>query len=244
MALQGTLSDIGIIDLLQFPFAGRKTGELIVKSAKGRAALFYKEGVLVDARTERHEGQDAVVEVVDWEEGEFEFRPGVLAQRTTIELELHRVVMLALKTRDERRAEEQRKREEQTERERIRMEQIREHGIDPEACRQLEKIVRSQSAIRHASILGLNGDVLVEASSQEGEIEALEEMRLLVHTLRREHPRGALSRVFLEDSAGTLVAQVLGEGRLLVVLASPGVALGAASMLASKLAALFEKARS
>ncbi len=243
MALQGTLSDIGIIDLLQFPFAGRKTGELIVTSARRRAELFYKDGVLVDARTERHEGQDALVEVVDWEEGEFEFRPGVVAERTTIDLDLHRVVMLALKTRDERRAEEQRKRQEQSERERIRAEQMREHGIDPEACRQLETAVHSQSAILHVTILGLNGDVLVEASSQEGEIEALQEMLMLVHTLRREHPRGALSRVLLEDSAGTLVAQVLGEGRLLVVLACPGVALGAASMAAGKLASLFDKGK-
>ncbi len=244
MALQGTLSDIGIIDLLQFPFAGRKTGELIVTSGKQRAALFYKEGVLVHASTEQHEGQDAVVEVVDWQEGTFEFQPGVQAQRATIEQELHRVVMMALKTRDERRDEEQRRREEQAARDRVRSEQMRQHGLDPDACEQLEATVRNHSAVQHASILGLNGDVLLEAAASDGQIEALEEMRLLVHTLRREHPRGGLSRVFLEDAAGTLVAQVLGEGRLLVVLAAPGVALGAASMAAGKLAALFDKGKS
>jgi len=244
MALQGTLADLGIINLLQFPFAGRKTGELVVLSGRRRAALFYKDGALVDARTEHNEGQDAVVEVVDWEEGQFEFRPGAEAARVTIEIDLHRVVMLALKTRDERRLEEQRQREEQEMREREKREQLRERGLDAEVCKALESLVRSQNAIGHASVLGLNGDVLAEVTTLQGDLEGLDEMRLLVHTLRREHPRPGLTRVFLEDAAGTLVAQLLSEGRLLVALAAPGVALGAASMATGKIAGALDKGTS
>lgn len=244
MALQGTLADLGIVDLLQFPFAGRKTGELVVTRGSEQAAMYYRDGTLVDARTERHEGHDAVVEVVDWEEGRFEFRPGVEPQRTTIEMDLHRVVMMALKIRDERRAEEQRKREEEQERERLRREQWNEHGLDSAACQRIEALVQGQTSIRHASVLGLNGDLLFEVSTGKQELEGLEELRLLVHTLRREHPRPVLSRVFLEDAAGTLVAHVMSEGRLLVVLAGPGVALGAASMAAGKIAAALDKGAS
>ena len=39
MALKGTLADMAIIDLVQFPHAGRKTGQLIISGPKSLDSL-------------------------------------------------------------------------------------------------------------------------------------------------------------------------------------------------------------
>ena len=49
MALKGTLADIGIIDLIQFPHAGRRTGELVVTADDHEGRLYYDKGSLVHA---------------------------------------------------------------------------------------------------------------------------------------------------------------------------------------------------
>src|SRR5512146_1795421 len=103
MALKGTLADLDIVALLQVPAAGRKTGELAITGPSGEDGhVFYLEGRLVHAQVGTVAGQEALVEVVDWTQGEFEFRLDARCQETTIEGDLARAVMLALKMRDER----------------------------------------------------------------------------------------------------------------------------------------------
>jgi len=69
MALKGTLADLGIVDLIQFPHAGRKTGHLMITGPDGDARLFYENGALVHASLNDIHGMDALVRIVDWGEG-------------------------------------------------------------------------------------------------------------------------------------------------------------------------------
>ncbi len=98
MALLGSLMDIGIIDLLQFPHTGRKTGVLVVASPDDSARLHYLDGKLVHAITADVSGQDVLTEIVGWTEGEFEFRTNTApSEEHTIHADLHRAIMQALK---------------------------------------------------------------------------------------------------------------------------------------------------
>ena len=106
MALKGTLSDLGIIDLVQFPHGGRKTGKLVIAANGGEGHLYYDTGALVHAELGDFEGMAALVRMVDWTEGTFEFVPDTQPSRKTIELDLHRAVMNALRLHDELKAEE------------------------------------------------------------------------------------------------------------------------------------------
>ncbi len=103
MALYGTLEDIHIVDLIQFPKNGRKTGELRIAGPDAEAHLFYDEGQLRHAQLGAREGLDALVECIEWTHGDFEFRDGASAARETLHQDLHHTLMQALKLRDERR---------------------------------------------------------------------------------------------------------------------------------------------
>ncbi len=241
MALKGTLADLGIVDLVQFPFAGRKTGELIVDSGSRQAKLYYRDGELVDADAGGNSGAEVLVDVFDWEEGEFEFRPGVEASRVTIEEDLHRVVMKALKERDERRMEEQRRREEEEARKREAEALMEAQGLNADMCRQLGELLSKQSTLVHASVMAFNGDVIAEHSVKEQDLDGIELVRMALHGLRKEFPRTALSRILVEDEEGTSVALALSDGRLLIALAAPNTSLGAVSMASSKLAAMLNE---
>lgn len=114
MGLKGTLADLGIVDLIQFPHAGRKTGEMTITGKAGEAKLYYEKGALVHAVLDDHTGMEALVLLVDWTEGSFEFNPDVEADVRTIQVDLHRAVMQALKLHDEMKLEEEQKRAQQS----------------------------------------------------------------------------------------------------------------------------------
>ncbi|MDP8228067.1 MAG: DUF4388 domain-containing protein [Candidatus Electryoneaceae bacterium] len=116
MALKGTLEDLSIVELLQFPYAGRKTGKLIVQQGDNISELYYRDGKLIHAILDDKDGFEATVELVGWDAGFFEFIPDIAPDHTTITIDLHRLVMQALKARDERRFDEERKRVEEKKR--------------------------------------------------------------------------------------------------------------------------------
>lgn len=238
MALKGTLADLGIVDLVQFPFAGRKSGELIIVSGHMRADLYYRDGELVHAATEGSDGAEVLVTVFGWQEGEFEFRPGVDSPRVTIEEDLHRVVMKALKERDEQRMQEQQRKEEEEARRREHESLMEAQGRDTALCRRLSALLHEQSTLVHASLMGFNGDVIAEASIEEQDLDGIELVRMALHSLRKEFPRSSLSRILVEDEEGTSVALALADGRFLIVLAARTASIGAVSMASNKLATM------
>ncbi len=106
MAINGTLSDIGFVSLLQFPNSSRKTGLLTVITMDGKAEFYYRKGELVHAKYGQKTGSEVLVDIVDWTEGQFTFEPGVDPEETTIKDDLHHVLMWALKERDERKKDQ------------------------------------------------------------------------------------------------------------------------------------------
>ncbi len=107
MALVGTLKDIGIIDLIQFPHQGRRSGCLSISSGGDLAArLHYQQGSLVHAECGAYEGLDALVPLVDLQEASFSFDVSDSPTKKTIDVELHLALLQTLKIRDEQRAAE------------------------------------------------------------------------------------------------------------------------------------------
>jgi predicted regulator of Ras-like GTPase activity (Roadblock/LC7/MglB family) len=221
MALQGTLADLGIVDLVQFPYAGRKTGELVITSQGRTAQLYYVDGAVVHAEMGGMEGMEAIVSVVDLNEGEFEFRQDVSTDRRTIELDLHRVVMLALKTRDEKRLEAQ------------------QHGVRDEPEGKMERLLRDfvheTPVAEHVSVLAFNGEVTAQAARDGVDNDGLDELFVVLHDLRRNFPRAGLSRMLVEDELGTVGAVQLGDGRVVVLIAGRQSPMGAISVALKKL---------
>jgi hypothetical protein len=143
VALKGTLTDLGIVDLVQLPHVGRKTGQLVVTSPAGEAQLFYVNGAMVHARVGEYAGIDALSWVVDWREGSFEFQLDAVSPDKTISHDLPRTVMEALRLRDDRKLEDARRQAEEEAR-RLAEEEARRLA-EEEAQRLAEEEARRQA---------------------------------------------------------------------------------------------------
>ncbi len=232
MALKGSLADMAIIDLIRFPHSGRKTGHLIVSGDHGEARLSYENGSLVHATLGDVSGMEALVRMVDWGEGWFEFLPDIEPEARTIDLDLHRAVMQALKIRDELKAAAEEEKRAGTGPE--------ESGTDEALSAKLSEFLDFNEFALHATVLDSDGRVRASADGAQGSPEGVREMRSTLHSLMQSHPRGTLNRVLIEDDVGTVVLVRLQDGAGLIVIASEGASLGAVSMNVGRLAAQLE----
>ncbi len=232
MALKGTLDDFTIVELIQFPYAGRKTGQLAIAGSGDRSAmLFYSEGKVIHATSGDQEGFEVVVDLVGWEKGEFEFRQGVEADRTTIDMELHQLLMQALKTRDERRFEEEHRRlvsDEATPAITLPADELKA---------QLEKMAQADSSIEYTCIITSGNDLIAEAKHSAGDGENYRKLRESLAALIGSYTRPTLRRVMIDDDLGSVVLASLGDDRALIVVIpdTSGQSMGAVSLKVSKM---------
>lgn len=226
MALKGTLSDLGIIDLVQFPHGGRKTGKLVITANDGEGLLYYDTGSLVHAELGDFEGMAALVRMVDWTEGTFEFVPDTEPSRKTIELDLHRAVMNALKLHDELKAEEERRQAQEAE----------SQGKEEFLTSRLVEFVSSNDFVAHACVICREGALKAAANGRDGSPQNVETLRAALHKLLQSYPRGNLNRAYMVDEQGIVVLVRRNDGTGLMVIASREASLGAVSMSVGRLA--------
>ena len=231
MALKGTLDDMAIIELIQFPHAGRKTGHLRISGDQGEATLYYEGGSLVHATLGNASGMEALVRVVDWQEGMFEFVPDAAPEVKSIDLDLHRAVMQALKLHDELKMEEEKRRSQS--------DSVQDRGEDALAAKLSEFLDANDFAL-HASVLDPGGKLRAFADRSDVAPDGIEELRTTLHEVVQSHPRGALGRILLEDDVGTVALVRLPDGGSLIAVAGKEASLGAVSMSVGRLAAGLE----
>ncbi len=231
MALKGTLADMGIIDLIQFPHSGRKTGHLVISGTEGEASLSYEGGSLVHVRHGDMSGMDALVRVVDWNEGAFEFIPDAQPEDRTIDLDLHRAVMQALKLHDELKKQAAKKRAQVSSGNR---------EADEVLVAKLSQFAKANDFVVHLAVLSPDGEMRASVDGRNGSSPGIEELCLSLHSLMQGHPRPPLNRMFIEDALGTTVLVRLKDGGCLILVADDDASLGAVSMNATRLAAGIE----
>jgi hypothetical protein len=222
MALKGTLADLGVIDLVQFPHAGRKTGKLLVTSKDQEANLYYVKGALVHATLDDTRGMDALVRMVDWTEGAFEFFPDVAADARSIDVDLHRAVMQALKVHDELRRQS----------DEAAVPPV-EAGNDAIAAA-LGEYVSGTDFVIHASVIASDGSLIASSDGDQEPPEAIGGLRETLFNLVKSYPRGTLKRAIIDDSLSTVVLQSSRVGGIIVV-ARKDAPLGAVAMSAGRL---------
>jgi len=231
MALKGTLSDIGIIDLIQFPHVGRRTGQLVVTDGDQEGRLFYDKGSLVHACFGDTEGMEALVNMVAWTDGAFEFLNSSEPTRKTVDMDLHRAVMQALKLHDERKEEEERLKAEGA---------IENTEGDALLSSLLTEFVSSTEFALHASLTSPDGSLKAVAEGMDGPPEGIAKLRASLYALLNSYPRGTLNKVFIVDDYGTVIMMRLPSGTALIVTASKDASLGSVSMGVGRLAERLE----
>jgi hypothetical protein len=224
MALNGTLEELAVLDVVQFVNQAHLTGKLVLKSAAEEAELFYRKGGLVHAHLGELSGLDVLVRIVDWTGGNFNFHPGVASPDETIRMDLHRAVMCALKTRDERELENKKRKEEQVQKQAISLSD------------QLAELVAPLAFIEASAIFDASG-VLASTGKAGEDLAPLCNMLIAFNS---GYVRGRFRRGILDDEKGTLLVSSLQRNRWIVIVAARGTALGAATVGMGRLVAKLE----
>lgn len=93
MSLKGNLIDMSLVDIIQVFDTAKKTGVLLLHSNPLRGVIFSHEGRLIDAAivdgpTQRvvTVGEDAVVQMLQWDEANFVFRPNASVEERAVRI--------------------------------------------------------------------------------------------------------------------------------------------------------------
>lgn len=222
MALQGTLKDFGIIELLQLPYNGKKTCQLIVTSERGKAALYYDKGQVVHAQFQDQTGEKVIEEIIDWGEGSFEIGQDIQPPERTISKDLHNLLLLVVKTRDEKMFAE-------------RTGQEQEDRLAKELAEQLEAYRRSSGLAIHLSIIDNSGKIIAQAKDPEKTQAHISEVEQLMSNIVNTYPRKGLRKASYEDELGIVSIMRITDSWILVVFSERDCPLGAISLSLSRL---------
>jgi hypothetical protein len=224
MALRGDLEDLGPIELIQLPATGRRTGELILVGAEHEARLYYEKGNVVHARLGDIQGLDVLVNIVDWQEGEFEFRLGVVSEEKTIEMDLHRAIMQTLKLRDERSRDEAQAAKEKS-----------SEDLGSRLEEELSGFLEEHQALSYICLVTAEQTIVAEVAHDGQVPQHVEDLRTELSALLESHPRNKLNRIIMVDEEGILFWERTSFDFDALLLAPPDSTLGAVSLAANKL---------
>lgn len=102
--VSGSLSEMGLPDIIQILSAGRKSGALRVSYPAGEGAIFFQDGRIVDAESSAGWGETAVYELLGVQEGDFELDSNLRASQTTITKSTEGLILEGMRRFDESRA--------------------------------------------------------------------------------------------------------------------------------------------
>lgn len=91
--LEGDLSNLQMPTLLQSINMGKMTGRLDLQSGGELAVLYFKEGLPIHCQLRNSEGENAIIEAIGWDEGEFKFYVESPYHRETIKKRLDLLLM-------------------------------------------------------------------------------------------------------------------------------------------------------
>jgi hypothetical protein len=105
--IQGTIESTGITSVLQIPSLSNASGKLSVTCGSDMGVVYYRNGKVVHAQLGDLEGQDAVIRLMRWEQGQFEFNDqDINGVPTTIDVDLQYIILEAIRIIDEEKAAE------------------------------------------------------------------------------------------------------------------------------------------
>jgi hypothetical protein len=101
MALQGSLSELSLPDVIQLVSVSGKTGAFHLSKDGEEGRIYLKDGQIVDARVAALRGENAVYEMAIWSSGDFSFTAGEEAEQITVHRSNANLMMEAARRLDE-----------------------------------------------------------------------------------------------------------------------------------------------
>lgn len=224
MAFNGNLSEFGVVALLQLPGTNHLTGKLILEQSEARAEFFYKKGKLVHAVCGETTGKEALLEVIDWMDGDFAFDSTSHTEEVTIEKDLQNTLMWALKEQDEQKKRKEEKEQaarelaakeiaakEQAAREQKAIELAEQAKAAaalvedlPEPVIIPQSIIGDSSAIQIAYLINSRGQIAGKSAAEPDYLDKVRPILAAVQSFIRNYPEKLIGKTFIEDSELTL----------------------------------------
>lgn len=101
MALQGSLSELSLPDVIQLVSVSGKTGAFHLINGEDQGKIFLKDGQIIDATIGNLRGEQAVYEMAIWSTGDFSFTPGETSSEVTVQRSNANLMMEAARRLDE-----------------------------------------------------------------------------------------------------------------------------------------------
>ncbi|HOV47826.1 MAG TPA: DUF4388 domain-containing protein [Anaerolineae bacterium] len=222
MALQGTLGDLSLSDLIQLHCQAGSTARLTIQKASGeRGRLYFEGGEIVHAEGEGFQGSEAVYALLTWQEGSFEVDQNAAAPAHTIRMPWSAVLMEGLRRADERRRHEDSKNQEGAmagENRRERLAQI------------LSQLVESSGDVRGAAVVGRDGLIIaahLPAKMEQARVGAVAAALLsLSGRSIGQLERGEFQQTLIQGTEGNVLITDAGKNAVFVALTGKDVNLG------------------
>jgi hypothetical protein len=102
----GQLDNFALLDIIQMGCLAQRDGRLVIRNGRRRGEVILRRGRIVHAATKGQVGEHALLEVLSWEKGEFQFGSidSGIQSKPTIQGGWEQVLMDAVRKRDELRS--------------------------------------------------------------------------------------------------------------------------------------------
>ena len=101
MALQGSLAELSLPDVIQLVSVSGKSGAFHLSRDGEEGRIYLKDGQIVDALVGKLRGEHAVYEMAIWSSGAFSFNPGEHSDQVTVHRSNANLMMEAARRLDE-----------------------------------------------------------------------------------------------------------------------------------------------
>lgn len=101
MGMQGSLSDMTVMDLIQHNCQEQKSSQLTLNHAGEQAVIYFQDGNIAHAVYGQQKGEEAIYQVIHWEDGVFAVENGIEPSEITITRNWSGVLLEAARRFDE-----------------------------------------------------------------------------------------------------------------------------------------------
>jgi CRP-like cAMP-binding protein len=101
--LSGKLSTISLEELIQTLYTANKTGVLTIDNHGDKGRIYIKNGLVIHAITKSLKGEQAFFRVMTWHDATFRFVPGEVDVERTVTMNVHGLLLEAMKRIDDMR---------------------------------------------------------------------------------------------------------------------------------------------
>ena len=223
MTINGMLSDIGFVSLLQYPNSSSKTGLLTITAVDGKAEFYYRKGKLIHAKFGRKTGREVLVDIMNWNDGQFSFKASVEPEEETINDDLHHILMWALKKKNERKKQKQGEADSPLK-------------LDSELSGKLEGLLKLTSDIEYISLISTSGQVIARTTPDSSFLKYIEPFMVPINDFIAEYPGKIVGKAFVEAADISIAISGLDEKMTVVIATGHEIGLDRLTMVLKKTA--------